>query len=396
VPDPSDTEEKAGPGAQRAAALLLGLGADVAAAIFQHLDEPSVRRIAAGAKEIRKNPDAVPSALSHFVASLDKIGGDAESGDRVLRQIAEQVLGPEMAQRAFEGVAPPATDDALGPAGQADPEALAMILSREQPQTIALVLAAMDGPRAAAVMKALPEAQRPQILRRLALLEAVAPDVLREVGQGLSAELRTSVSSGMRKFDGKQAAIELLRRSPAAQQTETVQEIEKDDPELAADLRGKLFTFQDLVNLSDRDIQTLLREIDTSPSRWRSRARRRRCATRSSRTCRAARLRCCRTTSARWGRSSWPTSSWRRASWSRWRSRSPSSAASPSSTPRTRWCSESCRSRRQPRLRSRGRRASSSRSAGRSIARPSAVRATRGSSRSSSGKAMPRGRPRSR
>ena len=62
-----------------------------------------MRRIAAGAKEIRKNPDAVPSALSHFVASLDKIGGDAESGDRVLRQIAEQVLGPEMAQRAFEG-----------------------------------------------------------------------------------------------------------------------------------------------------------------------------------------------------------------------------------------------------------------------------------------------------
>ena len=264
MPDPADKDEKAGPGAQRAAALLLGLGADVAAAIFQHLDEPSVRRIAAGAKEIRKNPDAVPSALSHFVSSLDKIGGDTEAGDRMLRQIAEQVLGPEMAQRAFEGVAPAATDDALGPAGQADPEALAMILSREQPQTIALVLAAMDGPRAAAVMKALPEAQRPQILRRLALLEAVAPDVLREVGQGLSAELRTSVSSGMRKFDGKQAAIELLRRSPAAQQTETVQEIEKDDPELAADLRGKLFTFQDLVNLSDRDIQTLLREIDTS------------------------------------------------------------------------------------------------------------------------------------
>ena len=115
MPDQSDKEEKAGPGAQRAAALLLGLGADLAAAIFQHLDEPSVRRIAAGAKEIRKNPDAVPSALSHFVSSLDKIGGDTEAGDRMLRQIAEQVLGPEMAQRAFEGVAPPATDDALGP-----------------------------------------------------------------------------------------------------------------------------------------------------------------------------------------------------------------------------------------------------------------------------------------
>ena len=260
----SQKDERVGPGAQRAAALLLGLGADVAASIFQHLDEASVRRIAAGAKEIRKHPDAVPTALTHFVAALDTIGGDTESGDRMLRQIAEQVLGPEMAQRAFEGVAPPPTDEMLGPAAHADPEALAMILSREQPQTIALVLAAMEAPRAASVMKLLPEAHRPQILRRLALLEGVAPDVLREVGQGLSAELRTSVSGGMRKFDGKAAAIDLLRRSPAAQQTETVQEIEKDDPELAADLRGKLFTFQDLVNLSDRDIQTFLREVDTS------------------------------------------------------------------------------------------------------------------------------------
>ena len=257
-------DEKAGPGAQRAAALLLGLGSDLAAQIFQHLDEATVRRIAAGAKEIRKNPDAVPTALTHFVAALDTIGGDTESGDRMLRQIAEQVLGPEMAQRAFEGVAPPPSDDMLGPAGQADPEALAMILSREQPQTIALVLAAMEAPRAAVVMKLMPEGLRPQILRRLALLEGVAPDVLREVGQGLSAELRTSVSSGMRKFDGKASAIELLRRAPAAQQTETVQEIEKDDPELAAELRSKLFTFQDLVNLSDRDIQTFLREVDTS------------------------------------------------------------------------------------------------------------------------------------
>jgi flagellar motor switch protein FliG len=256
--------EKPGPGAQRAAALLLGLGPELAVAIFQHLDESSVRRIAAGAKEIRRSPDAVPNALQQFVSALDMVGGDTEAGDRLLREIAEQALGVDVARRAFDGVAPPAVDEMLGSAAQADPEALAMILAREQPQTVALVLGAMDPTRASAVMKLIPEGQRPQILRRLALLEGVAPDVLREVGQGLSAELRTSISSGMRRFDGKGAAIELLRRSPAVQQTETVQEIEKDDPELAADLRTKLFTFQDLVNLSDRDIQTLLREVDTS------------------------------------------------------------------------------------------------------------------------------------
>jgi flagellar motor switch protein FliG len=255
----------AGPGTQRAAALLLGLGPELAAAVFHHLDESTVRAIAMGAKHLRRNPNAVPMALGAFVDSLDVVGGDTEAGDGLLREVAEQVHGVDMARRAFDGVAPaPQADEVLGPVALADPEALAMILSREQPQTVALVLGAMDPARAGQVLKLIPEGQRPQILRRLATLEAVAPEVLREVGNALSVELRAAVSTGMRRFDGKGAAIELLRRTPAAQQSEAVQEIEKDDPELAAELRTKLFTFQDLVNLSDRDIQTFLREVDTS------------------------------------------------------------------------------------------------------------------------------------
>jgi flagellar motor switch protein FliG len=257
--------KEGGPGTMRAAAVLLGLGPDLAAAVFQHLDETTVRAIAIGARNIRRNPNAVPQALGAFVDSLDVIGGDAATGDGVLREVAAQVLGADMARRAFDGVAPPPpADEVLGPVALADPEALAMILAREQPQTVALVLGAMEPARAGLVLKLIPEAQRPQILRRLATLEAVAPEVLREVGNALSIELRAAVASGMRRFDGKGAAVELLRRTPAAQQSEAVQEIEKDDPELAAELRTKLFTFQDLNNLSDRDVQTFLREVDTS------------------------------------------------------------------------------------------------------------------------------------
>src|SRR6185369_6979748 len=239
---------------------------DVAAAVFQHLDEPAVRAIALGAKQLRKQPNAVPDALGTFVTTMESVGGDAAAGDGVLREIAATVLGADVVSRAYDGAAPPpVTDDALGQVANADPEALALALSREQPQTVALVLGAMDGQRANAVMKLLPEVQRPQILRRLASLESVSPEVLREVGAALSVELRASVSTGgMRRFDGRAAAVELLRRTPSAQQSEVVQEIEKDDPELAAELRTKLFTFQDVANLSDRDIQTFLREVDTS------------------------------------------------------------------------------------------------------------------------------------
>ncbi len=263
--DRPEPPREAGPGTQRAAAVLLGLGPDLAASVFQHLDESSVRSIAVGAKHLKKTPNAVPQALGAFVDSLDSVGGDSAAGDGLLRDVASQVLGADLVRRAFDGVAPPPlADEVLGPVALADPEALAMILSREQPQTCALVLGAMEPQRAGLVLKMIPEMQRPQILRRLATLEAVAPEVLREVGAALAAELKQAVSSGMRRFDGKGAAIELLRRTPAAQQTEAVQEIEKDDPELAAELRTKLFTFTDLYNLSDRDVQTFLREVDTA------------------------------------------------------------------------------------------------------------------------------------
>jgi flagellar motor switch protein FliG len=257
--------EAAGPGAQRAAAVLLGLGRETAAQVFRLLDEATIRQIALGARELKKSPNLVAQALETFVTTMDSLTGDATASDGLLREIASLALGPEAARRAFEGVtAPPPVDEMLGPVALADAEALAMILAREQPQTIALVLGSMDQHRAGLVLKLMPDRLRPQVLRRLATLESVAPEVLREVGRALQAELLTAHGGASRRVDGKAAAVAMLRRVPAAQQTDVVAEIEKDDPELANELRTKLFTFEDLVNLTDRDVQTFIREIDTN------------------------------------------------------------------------------------------------------------------------------------
>jgi flagellar motor switch protein FliG len=194
---------------------------------------------------------------------MESVGGDAAAGDDVLRDVAARALGADAARRAFDGVMPPPPpDEVLGPVSQADPESLAMVLHREQPQTIALVLSSLDGWRAASVVDQLPEKLRPDVLRRMATIESVAPEILREVGQALSTELKALVAGGMRKVDGKSTALEILRRSDPEEQATVIAEIEKDDPNLAAELRGRLFTFSDLVDLTDRDLQVLLREIE--------------------------------------------------------------------------------------------------------------------------------------
>ncbi len=94
----------AGSGAQRAAAVLLAMGPEVAEGVFRLLDESMVRQIALGARDLRKAPTVVPIALGAFVQGMDSVTGDTMTGDGVLREVAARVLGVEAARRAFEGV----------------------------------------------------------------------------------------------------------------------------------------------------------------------------------------------------------------------------------------------------------------------------------------------------
>jgi flagellar motor switch protein FliG len=259
-------EFAAGPGAQRAAAVLLGVGPEVAAQIFKTLDERMIERIAAGARDLRRDPSIVPAALDAFVNAMTSLTADAYGADGLLREATARAMGLDVAKRIFDvqqEVEVP-ENESFAAIVDADPESLAMLLSRELPQTAAVVLSILDRNKALSVLKHIPIEQRPQIVRRLATLESVSPEILREVGQGLTEELTASTPANTRRVDGRAVAVELLRAVPAAQQTEVVGEIEKDDPELAATLRGRLFTFGDLMNLTDRDMQTLIREIDMS------------------------------------------------------------------------------------------------------------------------------------
>lgn len=256
--------DKAGPGAKRVAALMLALGQDMAAELFKKLGEMEVRQVALGARDLKRaGPNVIDESLQTFVESMQQAGVDALAGDEVLRRVATSVFGADTIKRTFDAQPPSQLpEELLGPVADADAESLAMVLSREQPQTIALVLSSLTPERAAQVMDRLPIAIRPQVVRRMAVVEAVAPEVLREVRLALTSELQSLVAEGMRRVDGRSAALEILRRSPAAQQAEILTNIEKDDPQLSNDLRSKLFTFEDLTRLSDRDLQTLMKDLD--------------------------------------------------------------------------------------------------------------------------------------
>ena len=256
--------DKAGPGSKRVAALMLALGHEMAAELFKGLGEFEVRQVALGARELKRSaPTVINESLQTFVEAMQAEGVDALAGDEMLRKVVTAALGADTVRRTFDAQQPAQLpEELLGSVADADAESLAMVLGREQPQTIALVLSSLTPERAAQVMDRLPLTLRPQVVRRMAVVESVAPEVLREVRLALTSELQSLVSEGMRKVDGRSAALEILRRSPAAQQSEILSSIEKDDPQLSNDLRSKLFTFEDLIPLSDRDLQTLMKDLD--------------------------------------------------------------------------------------------------------------------------------------
>src|SRR5512147_2132685 len=117
-----------GPGTKRAAAVLLGVGPEIATAVFKQFGEGELRLVALGAKGLRRLPPAaVPEALLSFVEAMERVGGDTLAGDELLRGAAARALGDAAARRAFDGVLPPTPpDEVLGPVSQADPESLAM------------------------------------------------------------------------------------------------------------------------------------------------------------------------------------------------------------------------------------------------------------------------------
>lgn len=258
---------KAGPGAQKAAAVILALGPELAGTIFRHFTDQDMRFLAAGAKSLKDAPsNFVTTALREFFDSMHGHGTELVAGDDILKDMLHKALGVDAAERAFAEQKPkPPTYEILGPLAEAEPDDLALLLAKEHPQTTALILSAMDPKAASEVLTELPEHTRAQILQRVARVEAVSPEILEGVVQVLLDELEAMGSGiGRRRLNGRDAAIELLRRIPATEQGENLSEIEEEDPELAEELRKNLFTFDDLAGLMDRDIQALLKEVDVA------------------------------------------------------------------------------------------------------------------------------------
>lgn len=258
--------ERALTGTERSVVLLLSLGEDHAASVLHYLDESNVRQLSECIEKMdsisRDQADAVFTAFD--VEHRGNAIGIA-AGARRMRRIASRVLGQEKAEDllAKEIEAP----QPLRLLNRIDPETLASLLAKEHGQSLAALLAHVDVDKAAAVLGHLPQDVQVDVVRRMANLESIPHATIQEAEKALRDELALVSEAKVANVDGLKKAADLVSRLKGAIGEKLIGAIDDSDEELAVAIKRAMFTFEDLLKVEARDMQTVLKEVSTEQLR---------------------------------------------------------------------------------------------------------------------------------
>ena len=170
---------------------------------------------------------------------------------------------------------------------RADPAQLRSFIADEHPQIIALVLAHMTADKASLLLSGLPPEQQAEVAHRIAVMDRTSPEIIRNVEATLERKLSSVLQPAeMSRVGGVDPLVNIINRSDRSTERQIVEGLESLDAALAEEVRSRMFMFEDIVQLDDRSVQQVLRQVDGSPARPRPQGRqRRRSATRSPATC---------------------------------------------------------------------------------------------------------------
>jgi flagellar motor switch protein FliG len=253
-------------GRQKAAVLLVTLGTERAANVLRHLSEREVEALSAEMAALwRVRPEtssAVLTEISERLAARDALGAGGVGGPEYARDVLEHLLGPERADEIVGSLTPKSESRPFEFLRRTPPEQVCAFLKDESPQTIALVVASVHSSLAARVLGELPAELQADVALRIATMTDTNPDVIRDIEEGLRTKLAAVVTQEFAASGGIDALAEILNRAGRSTERNVVGAINDRDQALAEEIRARLFTFEDLVVLDDKDLQLVLREVD--------------------------------------------------------------------------------------------------------------------------------------
>lgn len=250
------------PGARKAAIFVLTVGDEVARELFTRLSEDEIRYLGDVAQRLENvTPHEVAEVLKEFQQYF-KGGHIPKKGvGGVFQLMIERALGEDRAKNLFSPRR--RLDDPFELCNTIDPDLMAGLLEGEHPQTAAVILDGIDPKHASLVLSKFNPDAVPDIVYRMAHLKGVSDEVRQEIGDTFAAELRAMNLGGEEESKSDLRTIQVLKAMSPNASKAVLDSLEQVDGAFARELRGKLFTFDDLVALDSRSMQRLLRELDS-------------------------------------------------------------------------------------------------------------------------------------
>jgi flagellar motor switch protein FliG len=244
-------------GVEKAAAFLSLIGEDAATKVFKHLDPLDLARVIPMMAKVKIPPELAEVVLKDF---CDKSGSVMQGVDEsYIKDVLVNAFGQETAKKLIDKIESGAS--AFDVLRWLDTGAIANMLSREHPQTIAIILAHLEPTQAAEVMAKLPENLKIDVSLRIASLDQISPSILGDLEDVLQSQLQ-SYTRG-KKIGGIRTVSEILNQMDRASEDLILKNIEEKDQILADEIRKLMFTFDDLITIDDKGIQMVLKEITT-------------------------------------------------------------------------------------------------------------------------------------
>ncbi len=252
-------------GVEKAAVLLIALGPEKSAKIFKHLKEDEIEQLTLEIANTNSvSPQTKESVLNEFYEICLAQQYIAEGGIGYAKELLEKALGEDKAKDVIGKLTASLQVRPFEFIRKTDPSQLLNFIQDEHPQTIALILSYLPPSQASQVVSALPPEKQADVARRIAQMDRTSPDVIKQVEKILERKLSSLVNQDYTIVGGVDAIVAILNSVDRGTEKHIMETLEVEEPELADDIRKKMFVFEDILSLDDRSIQRVLRDVDNS------------------------------------------------------------------------------------------------------------------------------------
>jgi flagellar motor switch protein FliG len=251
-------------GRQKAAIFLVSIGSEISAEIFKYLREDEIETLTFEIARMETiEPDQKDAVLQEFQELMMANQFITTGGIDYARELLEKSLGSQKAIDIINRLTSSLQVRPFDFIRRTDPAHLLNFIQQEHPQTIALILAYLEPNKASVILQNLPNDVQSDVSRRIATMDRTSPEVLREVERVLEKKLSTLSSEDYTTAGGVDSIVEILNLVDRASEKQIIEALEDEDPELAEEIKKRMFVFEDIVMLDDRAIQKVLREVDS-------------------------------------------------------------------------------------------------------------------------------------